>query len=59
MGRLDGKVAVVTGAAGGIGAETVRRFREEGATVVGADLAEGTYGDLSLQVDVSNEQDVA
>jgi NAD(P)-dependent dehydrogenase (short-subunit alcohol dehydrogenase family) len=59
MGRLDGKVAVVTGAAGGIGAETVRRFREEGATVVGADLADGTYGDLSLQVDVSSESDVA
>jgi NAD(P)-dependent dehydrogenase (short-subunit alcohol dehydrogenase family) len=59
MGRLDGKVAVVTGAAGGIGAETVRRFREEGAQVVGADLAEGIYGDLSLQVDVADEQQVA
>jgi NAD(P)-dependent dehydrogenase (short-subunit alcohol dehydrogenase family) len=58
MGRLDGKVAVVTGAAGGIGAETVRRFREEGAQVVGADLAEGSYGDLSVQVDVADEQQV-
>ena len=59
MGRLDGKVAVVTGAAQGIGSEIVRRFREEGATVVGADLAEGTYGDLSLQVDVADEAQVA
>ncbi|HEY6674055.1 MAG TPA: SDR family NAD(P)-dependent oxidoreductase, partial [Rubrobacteraceae bacterium] len=48
-GRLAGKVAIVTGAAGGIGAETVRRFKDEGATVVGADLAEGDWGDLSLQ----------
>src|SRR5215212_3452633 len=59
MGRLDGKVAVVTGAAQGIGAEIVRRFREEGAQVVGADLTEGSYGDLSLQVDVADEQQVA
>jgi NAD(P)-dependent dehydrogenase (short-subunit alcohol dehydrogenase family) len=59
MGRLDGKVAVVTGAAQGIGAEIVRRFREEGAQVVGVDLAEGTYGDLSLQADVADEVQVA
>src|SRR4051812_38312258 len=57
-GRLDGKVCIVTGAAGGIGAETVRRFKDEGATVVGADLAEGDWGDLSLQGDVSDEMSV-
>ena len=37
-GRLDGKVAVITGAASGIGAGTVRRFVEEGARCVVADI---------------------
>ena len=37
-GRLDGLVAVVTGGCSGIGLATVRRFAEEGATVVIADL---------------------
>ena len=37
-GRLDGKVAVVTGGASGIGAATCRRFVAEGARVVVADL---------------------
>lgn len=57
-GRLDGKVCVVTGAAGGIGAETARLFGEEGATVVGADLGEGAVGDLALKVDVADEDQV-
>jgi NAD(P)-dependent dehydrogenase (short-subunit alcohol dehydrogenase family) len=37
--RLDGKVAVVTGGASGIGAAVVGRFRREGATAVVLDLA--------------------
>ena len=57
-GRLDGKVCVITGAAGGIGAESVALFREEGARVVGVDLKEGSPGDLSLAADVTSEDDV-
>jgi NAD(P)-dependent dehydrogenase (short-subunit alcohol dehydrogenase family) len=38
-GRLAGKVAIVTGAASGIGAATVERFAEEGAQVIVADIA--------------------
>lgn len=38
MGRLDGKVAVVTGGASGMGAATVRRFVAEGADVLATDI---------------------
>jgi NAD(P)-dependent dehydrogenase (short-subunit alcohol dehydrogenase family) len=57
-GRLDGKVCVITGAAGGIGAESVSLFQQEGAKVVGVDLKEGSPGDLPLAADVTNEGDV-
>ena len=39
MGRLDGRVAVITGVASGIGAATARRFAAEGASIAGLDLA--------------------
>ena len=57
-GRLEGKVCVITGAAGGIGAASAELFAAEGAKVVGVDLEEGSPGDLSLAADVTNEDDV-
>jgi len=39
MGRLEGKVAFITGASSGIGLATAQRFAREGARVVGLDLA--------------------
>ena len=56
--RLEGKVCVISGAARGIGAETARLFRDEGATVVGVDLDPGAEGDLALTADVSDERQV-
>jgi NAD(P)-dependent dehydrogenase (short-subunit alcohol dehydrogenase family) len=59
MSRLDGKVCVITGARGGIGAATAELFAREGAIVVGVDLLAGSPGDLSLEVDVTDEQQVS
>jgi NAD(P)-dependent dehydrogenase (short-subunit alcohol dehydrogenase family) len=56
--RLEGKVCVITGASGGIGAVTAELFSREGATVVGVDLLAGSPGELSLEVDVTDEQQV-
>jgi NAD(P)-dependent dehydrogenase (short-subunit alcohol dehydrogenase family) len=50
---------VVTGAAGGIGSATAALFQREGAKVVGADVAGDPPGDLSLQVDITQEREVA
>ena len=38
MGRLDGKVCVITGAGGGMGREAAILFSEEGAQVCAADV---------------------
>jgi NAD(P)-dependent dehydrogenase (short-subunit alcohol dehydrogenase family) len=53
-GRLDGKVCVITGAASGIGAASAERFAAEGARVVGLDLEPDAPGELSIQADVTN-----
>jgi pyridoxal 4-dehydrogenase len=65
MGKLDDRVAIVTGGAQGIGKAIADKLAEEGATVVVADVngpgaeqaapAEGA----GMQVDVSNEREVA
>lgn len=64
MTRLAGKVAIITGAAQGLGESLVKRFVEEGAKVVGVDLNEekltetmNKYGEenLAIKLDVSSE----
>jgi NAD(P)-dependent dehydrogenase (short-subunit alcohol dehydrogenase family) len=57
--RLEGKVCVITGAAGGIGSATASVFEREGARVVGVDLREHEVGELSLTADLTDEQSVA
>jgi NAD(P)-dependent dehydrogenase (short-subunit alcohol dehydrogenase family) len=57
-GRLAGKVCVVTGAVGGIGAASVQLFAAQGASVAGVDLQPGAPGELSLQADVADERQV-
>lgn len=49
-GRLEGKVAVVTGAASGIGRGTVELFVREGAKVVGADLQDDKGARMSEEL---------
>src|SRR5947209_2202637 len=58
-GRLDGKVCVITGAAGGIGAASAAVFEREGGRVVGVDVREHGVGELRLQADLTSEDEVA
>jgi NAD(P)-dependent dehydrogenase (short-subunit alcohol dehydrogenase family) len=57
--RIEGKVCVITGAAGGIGAATAELFSREGGQVVGVDLREHAVGELALQADLTEEAAVA
>ena len=54
MGKLDNRVAIVTGAAQGIGKAVVDKLTDEGATVVGVDVQPG----VTKLADVSKEEDV-
>jgi NAD(P)-dependent dehydrogenase (short-subunit alcohol dehydrogenase family) len=66
MGRLDGKVCVITGAGGGMGRDAALLFSEEGARVCAADIdgdaAQRTADDardaFAVHVDVADEQSV-
>ena len=67
-GRLDGKVAVITGAASGIGRGTVDLFVKEGARVIAADIQDDKGARIEeehkghavyVRCDVSQEADIA
>ncbi len=55
MGRFDGRVAVVTGAARGIGFGTATRFAEEGASVAVIDLDESAAAEAAGKLPVGDD----
>lgn len=64
--KLEGKIAIITGAGSGIGRATAQRFAQEGARLVIGDMSEGVFetassiGDaaIAMQMDAGNEADV-
>ena len=56
MGLLDGKVAVVTGSARGIGREIARLYAAEGAEVVVNDVREGSADEWIRECEFSDGQ---
>ena len=50
MKRLEGKTAIITGGAGGIGAATGTLFCEEGASIALVDLASSPLGDVAARI---------
>jgi len=56
--RLQDRVCVINGAASEIGAAVAKRFKAEGAVVIGVDRVEHSVGDLSIRADLTNEAEV-
>jgi len=57
--RLAGQVALVTGAAGGIGGVIAARFAGEGCRIIALDRVEAPSGDLRLLCDLGDETSLA
>jgi NAD(P)-dependent dehydrogenase (short-subunit alcohol dehydrogenase family) len=59
MKRFEGKIALVTGAARGIGAAAARQLQAEGASVLGLDISPVPHCDAHLELDLSKPEKIA